>query len=448
VQKIESGEKFDVSSQYFPKELPKGTYDGEHRANVEGIAQPDSIALLPHKPGQCSIEEGCGINPEMVANSAVTVPMTPNAKHGGDMEGAASVEEGDTVEWDDGAARGIVREVRSDPDAEPFDSEIDGDVTINPPAALIEIVKDGEPTGTMVGHKTDTDTLSVVSNAASIEYDGTMGGELDESEIPNEDYQSHYVFPGETKSESSFPLVDAEGNLRRGNVESAFALRGHADDEDALLSVLRDVNGEFENPPIDEADLKDAMSANAGPMDRVLSFLGIGGGENSMQTRGAATGTEPESPVDDSTSDTMKQKTAELVANHGFDEDNLPGEDTECFDRIYEAVTENSAEDNDSDLAETLSEIDERLSEVEESLSANEDNDDPREELAQEIVSNSAEYEDSETVLEDYPTEAALETKRDSLNTGGTVPGAGATANADFDFDDSEVDDIPSGVIN
>lgn len=88
VDAIEAGDPFDVSSQYVPKPLPEGEYDGAFRSNVEGIARPDSIALLPHKKGQCSMEHGCGVNPagELAAN--VRVPMTRANADGEDMDPA------------------------------------------------------------------------------------------------------------------------------------------------------------------------------------------------------------------------------------------------------------------------------------------------------------------------------------------------------------------------
>jgi hypothetical protein len=62
-----------------------------------------------------------------------------------------------------------------------------------------------------------------------IEFRGTREGELDESAIPNDDYDGHYFNAGENKSDSSFPLVDSEGYLRRGNLDAAWDLRGQGD---------------------------------------------------------------------------------------------------------------------------------------------------------------------------------------------------------------------------
>lgn len=104
VSAIESGEAFDVSSQYVPKPLPEGEYDGQFRSNVEGIARPDSIALLPHKTGRCSMADGCGINPQPAAEMAanVRVPMTrANGTH-----------DGEDTDLDADAALGAVAKLR------------------------------------------------------------------------------------------------------------------------------------------------------------------------------------------------------------------------------------------------------------------------------------------------------------------------------------------------
>jgi len=98
-----------------------------------------------------------------------------------------------------------------------------------------------------------------------ISYDALMGGQLDESELPTTDYEDHYVFAGDTKSGSSYPLVDADGNLRRGNVKAAWDVYGHADDETVLLSVLAQANNRFANAdnytaPIDDESLQKAVN--------------------------------------------------------------------------------------------------------------------------------------------------------------------------------------------
>jgi hypothetical protein len=114
----------------------------------------------------------------------------------------------------------------------------------------------GDSTHTVVDESTIMDTIT---------YDELARGELDESELPNDDYQSHYVFDAATKSDSAYPLVDADGNLRRGNVQAAWELYGHAEDEQFLLDVLAQTNKKFADAdgmsaPIDSDSLDDAMT--------------------------------------------------------------------------------------------------------------------------------------------------------------------------------------------
>jgi len=96
----------------------------------------------------------------------------------------------------------------------------------------------------------------------SVSYDGTMGGKLDESKIPSDSYKSNYLFADDTKSDSSFPLVDHNGNLRRGNVESAWDMRGHAPED--IEDYLRNLSKEFENSPV-----PDSSEENAGSVEEV-----------------------------------------------------------------------------------------------------------------------------------------------------------------------------------
>jgi hypothetical protein len=105
-----------------------------------------------------------------------------------------------------------------------------------------------------------TPNAEALKEVAGVSFDGTAEGELDESEIPNDDYESHYLYPADTKTDSSYPVVDADGNLRKGNVDAAWGLgaRGGVDAEehDRRLMALAE---EFDNPPEWATD-EEAMS--------------------------------------------------------------------------------------------------------------------------------------------------------------------------------------------
>jgi hypothetical protein len=85
------------------------------------------------------------------------------------MAAVEDVQQGTLVRWTssgDRPAYGRIEAVRTEGDAA-LDDEIDGNQTIQPPAALVEVHRpdgDGgfEPSGTMVGHTLNTDTLTVI----------------------------------------------------------------------------------------------------------------------------------------------------------------------------------------------------------------------------------------------------------------------------------------------
>ena len=113
----------------------------------------------------------------------------------------SDLSEDDLVEWDSsgGMAQGRIVDLRDEGEPD-YDDEIDGDVTVSPPAALIEIVgmDDGEVVGqdTMVAHKPDTLTMIEESDVEA------MAKHEDESmqDVPDE-----FVFdnPGSAMSKAS-----------------------------------------------------------------------------------------------------------------------------------------------------------------------------------------------------------------------------------------------------
>lgn len=88
-----------------------------------------------------------------------------------------------------------------------------------------------------------------------LSYDGTKSGKLDESKIDEDEFKSHYLFPGDSKSDSSFPVVDASAYLRRGNVDSAWSLRGDAPvGKEEIEQVLVTLAKKFDDPPQTKED--------------------------------------------------------------------------------------------------------------------------------------------------------------------------------------------------
>lgn len=90
-----------------------------------------------------------------------------------------------------------------------------------------------------------------MGEACGVSWDGTSSGTLDESAIPNDDFESHYLNAGDTKSDSSFPVVDGDGNLRAGNVSSAWDLRGQG--EGVSEECLRKLAAAFDENPLPDS---------------------------------------------------------------------------------------------------------------------------------------------------------------------------------------------------
>jgi hypothetical protein len=544
VAKIESGETFDVSSQYLPKPLPEGEYDGKHRSNVEGIAQPDSIALLPHKPGKCSIEDGCGIKPQMAANADVRVPMTRANNHGEEPSSNADFSEGDLVEWEfgQGVGQGRVEEVVSeageeisvdggkriakedDPavllsswEGDGFDSEdtvklmsnlsewsnppdeamsanaeVPDKYSFDNPGEAMSMAQDmgldaihthgsGDDTVFMPGqsHEALVEMLEeegMMSNAMDMALTDVGPGDVDsytDSEwngsdaiagMPNPSEsdenaeildQAHLVHPTsedarDDKSNWKLPFrdgPDAPVNTR-ALVAAKAALEGarggvegipEADKEGALERIedfLNDApNDLFGSMAMDDAskhmDMEDNVVSNV--LTTVADLLGMD-----------STGDEPaESGADVTTNnDTMEREELidEITSNSKLTEAALAERCDDGLEAIHSDVMDN---DTMSDNSDEVAELKDRIDELESKLTANEQ--EAKEQIAETIVANSNEYEDTEDVLDDYPTEAALEAKQDSLNVGGSMPGMGTTANTDFGTDDEF--DVGSGVL-
>lgn len=88
-------------------------------------------------------------------------------------------------------------------------------------------------------------------SACGVSWDGTSSGKLDEPAIPNDDYESHYLNAADTKSDSSFPVVDADGNLRAGNVNSAWDMRNRG--EGVSEECLRKLDSAFDDNVLPES---------------------------------------------------------------------------------------------------------------------------------------------------------------------------------------------------
>lgn len=525
---LETGEQIHVSSQYVPNELPAGEYDGQQRDNVEAIAKPDSVAILPNKRGKCDIQDGCGINPQLVANATVSMPMTPtpNAQH---------FEQGDLVEWPfgDGTGQGRVVEVFTEPGEVTRTikgTEVTREVTEDEPAYLVTVwrgddfagqalksgselsewtnppedaMQSNQRTNQSVDYALTDVTPDDVDSYTDDEWDGSaavaaMPNPSEDDDAPEILDQTHLLIPGnedarDDKANWKLPFrtgPDAPVNTRalvaaraaisgaRGGIEgvSQADLDGaESRAVDFLVAAPDDLFGSMDDDEDDMSGASGHVESNsmfdllANVAGRLFGRAGADIG-TSTDAQGSET-TGAESPADPQTiNDTVnrEQLITEITQNSKLTKAALAERCNDGLKAIHDDVMaatddaggadsptpndSNSDTNTNSDMTDDAITFnsEEEFEQYVEDIVANrvEQREAQREKqrLAEEIVANSADYEDTETVLADYPTEAALEAKRDSLRSGGAMPGSGVSAN--FEGPDDGLDiDVSSGVL-
>lgn len=96
-------------------------------------------------------------------------------------------------------------------------------------------------------------------SACGVEWSGTSSGKVDESEIPDApEHKSHYLNAADTKGDSSFEVVDGDGNLRAGNVNSAWDLRNNG--EGVSEECLRKLDDAFEDDVLPDSAYENSMT--------------------------------------------------------------------------------------------------------------------------------------------------------------------------------------------
>ena len=552
---LRNGEEIDVSTQYASEDLQPGTYDGEYRANVERIIRADGLAILPNTTGKCSVEDGCGINPQMVANSGLSIPMRANAKH---------FESGDLVEWQtgDATAQGRVLEVFDEPgsvtrtfdgtevtrevaedenaylveawDEDDFNSdkqalkagnnvsewssppdeamsankmhmgEIPDEYKFDNPGEAMEKAQEmglsaihahgeGEDTTFMPGENmkvlestmtddgenpedmdmsanqfdmalTDIGSDDVDSYTDS-EWDGSaataaMPNPSKSDDAPDALDASHLIHPVESdmrddKSNWKLPFregADAPVNTRalvaaraaisgaRGGVDAPEDDSAGAEERavEFLVDAPSDMFGSMESADAEMNGASGHMEDNSDTIvKKVLQKLGFASGDPTANERA-----ESRADTEDTDSTMNRQDLIdEITANSPLTENALRERCNDGLEAIHDDVmaanddsTDDMTDNNDNVREITESELEELVANKAEEIISEREEQSRQEDLASEIVANSAEYEDTESVLDDFPTEAALKTKKEQVTpSAAAVPGRGAstTANAD-----------------
>jgi hypothetical protein len=190
----------------------------ESKADMSSKWKDDEGMSVPSEIEKAAVSELAEIG-DMDVNGLVMFDDRMGAISGFEMQDGELMIELDVIERDDGSFQKT------------------GD-TVMRSLTDVDSMSTSEPQDTSVAE---------LKSVAGVTFEDTSDGKLDQSEIPNDDYEQHYLFPDdENKSDSSYPVVDAEGNLRKGNVAAAHGLgaRGGVSDSE-LKEKLMALNKEW-----------------------------------------------------------------------------------------------------------------------------------------------------------------------------------------------------------
>lgn len=470
---LESGEPIDVSSQYASVDLPPGEYDGAHRQNAERIVRPDSVAILPNRSGVCSIEDGCGINPELAANAAVSVPMTANRTYSDkDMTSSAEAEfeSGDLVRWSTSASPGtgrvadvvtepgesvsaegadVTREATEDEAAYKLDNWLgpeagyDEGVVVKSASEIIGSWDDA-PDAAMSANVDVPDKYRLDNPGEAVEMAQEMGfGE--DSDLAGDDLIHTHGEGSDTDfmpGPSHQDLVEKLREMGELEMDAAGSSRG-AMSENAIASALGTLRQALlgGGTQADDGEIPedlDAETAAAGDVDRDQLVEDVVA--NSPLTTAAL-----EARCDDGLQAIHSDVMANIEGSTGEGE----GTDTEPTDS--ETTMSNDNDDDTIGLDDLSDEAaDELVSRAEKRIQANRE-DEQKEELATEIIANSANYDsdDREALLE-TPLEVLKDLKANATTGTSGIPGGGLSGNASVadGAESTDTEDYPDGVLN
>ena len=192
-------------------------------------------------------------------------------------------------------------------------------------------------------------------SVAGVSFTGTSGGKLDKSKLDADEHTlgDHYlVGSGDSKGDYSYPVVDASGTLRAGNVESAWNMRGSGDDvsKSTLEDKLKKLAGEFGSDPLPDSARENAAETsteNSTESDDAADTAAADSGRTTTEndTQDPNDMTDPESPDDE-------QMIDYLVSEDGpnLDRENMePLEGEECLGEIYQRFNSESESEDDGD---------------------------------------------------------------------------------------------------
>ena len=222
-------------------------------------------------------------------------------------------------------------------------------------------------------------------------------------------------------------LQGARGGVEGISLDLADQIMSRIDD--LLLDAPGDMFGSMSDTD-QSGHMDDDMGENT--LERIVNFMASFTDSDSDESA------ESDTDVAADTNSNMSEKTQELVDNHGFKAANLPEEDTDCFAAIYNRFVESEAQAENKGGVHFESE--EAFEEKVEEIVSNRQAQSEKQRLASEIAANSTAYDDAESVLTDFPTKPALNSKRkDVLGAAADFSGTrGASAEPATNADDAD----------
>ena len=377
LERVLNGKSVSVSSGYLADRMSPGTYDGQHRNEVQGNIRPDHVAVLPNSSAKCDLEHGCGVGAEMAANSLITTNAMIN---------------------------NYLSEART--------PSYDGTET----SSWADVPKTLEHWTGELG--IDAETVADMSQEEKQNIaEHTLLGD------PEADSWQELSF---------FPVVNpANQNLNAGALRAVLSGRGESQEsvpesaENSAQERARSLlDEEFDSENMEHGDEEMSENAIKRLANKVASYM------NTEQTSNERAESRAE------TNDTMSERENHieyLVENHDYEKDALESWDDSCLEHTVNALEDAVATQESTETEEeteymeiTENEFEDLIAKkVEERLAENE-----QASLIDEIVENSDEY-DRET-LEETPQEI-VENIHSKVTEPNTVDySATVSANAEF----------------
>ena len=235
----------------------------------------------------------------------------------------------------------------------------------NPAVAALSA---GALEGVLDGDDVDVEAaLNAYQSAGGVRFRGTRSGKLDRSALPSEGFEQYFLVDRDTKSASSYPVVDADGYLRRGNVAAAYSVgpRGGISREE-LYEKLRPLNEAFRTPPVDPEKLGVDAEAEMAALASDLSAGVLLEARREIAGTDDPTGARSPGSADDGTPGSI-----DSGQQAGSDSDATPagGSDTMTDDNDpdhdVEALLER-IDDKDETISSLESDLEEKKAELEE----------------------------------------------------------------------------------